>query len=221
MKSKIILLDMETQRDLFSPGGSCYRPEASKVARGIYRLIDWARKGRITVLSTLLRVRRGEIGPLADTPHCIEGTDGEKKLTRTVLASRLNLGLRNTTDLPPNLFRDHQQVIIEKRDSNILAHVRMERIITELPSSTFVLCGAGVASSILQAAVGLRNREFDVILAEDAVLGFDDPREEMALRRMEAKGVIFAPTEEIIHPTCGEIGQMLAEPRRRIHSRAG
>lgn len=200
LKHNRILLDVETQRDLFMPGGSCHTPPADQAAKRVYRLFQWVRQEGIPVLSTVLRVRSGEIGPLADVPHLIDGTEGEQKLPRTVLPSRLNLGLRNTTDIPARLFDAHQQIIIEKRDTDLFAHARAERLITELPQATFVVCGGGLARSIAQAAIGLRSRGFGVILATDAVVGLEHPAAEMALLRMEAKGVVFAETDDIVKP---------------------
>ena len=75
-----------------------------------------------------------------------------------------------------------------------------ERLLTELDVGTFVLFGAGVAHGICQAAIGLRTRGFGVILAHDAVLDLGHELAPMAARRMEAKGVIFAPAREIISP---------------------
>lgn len=200
MRIDRILLDIETQRDFFLPGGSCYRKNATAALKNIYRLFQWARAGRVPVLSTVLRVRRGEPGPLAPVPHCVEGTGGERKIARTVLPRRINLGLRNSTDLPGDIFDDYQQVIIEKRDTDLLAHARAERLITELPPATFVVCGAGLAVSIFQAAVGLRTRGFGVIAADDALVDLGDAFAPMARLRMEAKGVVFARTEEIVAP---------------------
>jgi nicotinamidase-related amidase len=201
MHPDLIIMDIEAQRDFFCPGGSCYSGQARPAARNIHRLFAWARICHIPVVSTLLRVRRGEQGPLADVPHCVEGTVGEQKMPKTALGRRINLGLRNTTDLPDHIFRQHQQVIFEKRHTDIFAHARAERLITELPQTTFVLCGAGVAGGIFQAAVGLRNRGFGVILARDAVLEVRPAAAAMALLRMEAKGVAMIATENIIAPT--------------------
>jgi nicotinamidase-related amidase len=197
MRYERILLDVESQHDFFAPGGSCYSREASERAANIYRLFGWARRNEVPVISTVLRVRSGEIGPLADVPHCIEGSEGERKLLRTVLPKRVNLGLRNTTDLPRELFDRYQQVIFEKRQTDLFRHAAAERLITETSEATFVICGAGVARGIVEAAVGLRNRGFGVILASDAVVDLDDPLAPMAYNRMEAKGVISAPTEKI------------------------
>ena len=200
-----VLLDIETQRDFFCPGGSCYNPRALKALKCVYQLFDWARREQIPVLSTVLRVRRHMIGPLAPVPHCQDGTWGEEKLPRTALPHRINLGLLNSTDLPNGLLSHYRQVIIEKRETDLFAHARAERLITELPRTTFVVCGAGLARSIAQAAIGLRTRGFGLIVADDAVLDLGDPAAPMARSRMEAKGVVFAPTRDLVAP----------RPRRR------
>lgn len=201
MNYQCVLLDVETQQDFLDPAGSCYTPAAESVRVQLRRLFQWARQYHVPVISTVLRVRTGEHGPLSAVPHCVDGTPGEKKMPETILSARVNLGLRNTTDLPSSLFEDYQQVIFEKRHTDIFLHARAERLITELPNATFVLCGVGLAQGIVQAAVGLRNRGLGVILAEDAVLDLNDPMTEMSRRRMEAKGVIFAPTQKIILPS--------------------
>lgn len=213
-----ILLDIETQQDFFDPGGSCYTRRSGRAGSRIYRLFHWARRNEIPVLSTVLRVRKGERGPLSDIPHCVEGTEGEQKMAGTVLPTRINLGLRNTTDLPRDIFETYQQVIVEKRNTDLFAHARLERLITELDAGTFIICGAGVARGIVQAAIGLRNRGFGVILAADAVADIDDPLDKMAYLRMEAKGIVSAATREIITP---RVVRRTARFRKSLHARSG
>jgi len=216
-----MLLDIETQQDFFDPAGACFSPRAARAGANVLRLFHWARKGEIPVISTVLRVRKGEKGPLCDRPHCLEGSEGEQKFAGTLMATRIDLGLRNTTDLPRDIFSRFQQVIFEKRDTDIFAHARLERLITELPPVTFIICGAGVAGGIVQAAIGLRRRDFGVILASDAVLDFGDDLAEMARRRMDAKKVVFAPTREIVtcHPARGLARfRALAGPRQKARS---
>lgn len=206
MISNRVLLDIESQQDFFSPEGALYGPESSGVARKIARLFAWTRVNDIPVISTVLRLRPGERGPLSSKPYCIDETEGEQKLAKTVLARRINLGLLNTTDLPDHIFQRYQQVIFEKRNADIFAHARAERLITELPPCTFVLCGAGISAGIVQAAVGLRSRGFPVILASDAALAVSPESARMAHLRMAAKGVLYATTESIVAP--------VAKPRR-------
>jgi len=207
MDCELVLLDIESQRDFFSPKGALYQPDSAAVYRRIARLFAWVRANEIPVISTLLRLRPGQRGALSPKPYCVDNTEGERKMPKTALARRINLGLLNTTDLPDHILRQYQQVIFEKRDTDIFAHARIERLITELPRCTFVLCGAGISTGIFQAAVGLRSRGFPVILASDAALTIQPERARMAHLRMEAKGVVYATTDSIIAP--------VAKPRRR------
>jgi len=198
MKYERILLDIDVQRDLFAPGGSCYAPAASSAAAWIYALFRWARALRIPVISTLLRIRSSQRGPFSARPHCVEGTAGERKLSRTILARRINLGLRNCTDLPEDLLLEYPQVMFEQRVTNIFSHARAERLLSQLDGATFIICGAGLAHGVAQAALGLRRRGFAVIVAEDATLHLGHRRADMARLRMEAKGVLFLPARKII-----------------------
>ena len=210
MNYERILLDIDTQRDFFVPSGSMYTPQASTAVGNVYRLFDWARKSSVPVMSTVLRVRPFQHGPMGETLHCVDGTEGERKLARTILPRRINMGLLNTTDLPHNIFHKFQQVIFEQRETDIFAHARAERLLTELRKATFVVCGAGVAQGLVQAVVGLRSRGFGVIVASDAILDFAHPLAHMAYLRMEAKGAIFAPTSEIIAPVKSPINKRSA-----------
>ncbi len=198
MNYDLILLDIETQRDFFLPAGSCYTPEAADARMNIYKLFDWAKANDQPVVSTVLRLAPGHIGPLANVPHCIEDTAGERKLSKTLLNNYCNLGLRNSTDLPPNIMSEHRQVIIEKRHTDIFSHARAERLITELEDRPgFVICGAGVHRGIAEAAVGLRTRGFPVIVPTDAVVTLGVPEAEYAFQRMDAKGVLFVKTQDV------------------------
>lgn len=218
MKFERVLMDIEAQHDFFVPTGSCYTKDAAAAARHIYSLFRWARANQVPVISTVLRVRREDRGPLTARPHCIEGSEGERKLLRTVLPKRVNLGLRNVTDVPVGVFDQYQQVVFEKRNTDIFAHAAAERLLTDITAATFVLCGAGLACGIVEAAIGLRTRGFGVILASDAVVALGHPLEEMACRRMEAKGVIFVPTEKIVEliprPSAEAIRRMQLERAR-------
>jgi len=198
MRYEQILLDVSAQRDFFSPGGACYKPPALAAARNVRALFTWARKRRMPVMSTVLRVRPGMIGPLADVPHCIEGTDGEKRIYGTTLRSVIDLGMRNVTDLPRNIFERYRQVIFEMRSTDIFDHSRTERLITEQDIDGFVVCGAGSAHGIVEAVIGLRSRGKKIVLADDAILDLDDPKADYAWLRMLAKAAVPMSTEDII-----------------------
>ena len=99
---ELILLDVETQRDFFVPGGACYTSQADPVRANVYSLIDWASQAKCPVLSTVLRFSGHQVGPMADVPHCIEDTTGEKKLSGSEVAP---VGLPATIRCEPRQTR--------------------------------------------------------------------------------------------------------------------
>jgi len=198
-----ILLDMEVQRDFFCRSGRFYSKANGQVLKHIKELLKWAKIQRVPVISTLLRAALSPPGR-GHLSYCIEGTEGELRVPRTVLPNHIAFGTKRTTDLPECILDHYRQVIFEKQNLNIMSNLRVERLLTQLSGNgTFILCGAGVAGGIVQAAITLRSRKFSVILAEDAVADLGDPSAEMAKRRMAAKGVIFCPTATIIAPPKG------------------
>ena len=216
MKYPRVLFDVEVQNDFFCPGGSCYKPAATEAARNVRRLFAWARAEKIPVMSIVLRQREGRRGPLAAVPHCIENTNGEKRPNGTVLRNYIDLGMRGSTDLPGDIFSHYQHVIFERRLTDIFQHPRAERLLTEIQVDTFIVCGAGSARGIVEAVIGLRQRNFKVILAADAILDLDDPRAEMAWLRMLAKSAVPLSTAEVIAGA-----QAPAEPGRLAKAQAG
>jgi len=82
-----ILLDIETQRDFFEPGRSCYSPDASRAAQSIYRLFSWARIDHIPVISTVLRVRANEHGPLTSAPIALRARTAKRSSPRHCCAT--------------------------------------------------------------------------------------------------------------------------------------
>lgn len=198
MRFDKVLLDVEVQRDFFSPGGSCFAPPAATAARNVKRLFAWARSRHVPVISAVLRLRADRKGPLSGKPHCVEDTIGEKRLSGTTLPRCIDLGMRGTTDLPVEIFQHYQQVVFEQRYTDLFAHPRAERLLTELEVGTYVICGAGSAHGIVEAVVGLRQRNARIILAADAILDLGDAGAEMAWLRMLAKGAAPFSTKEIV-----------------------
>lgn len=210
-----ILLDMEVQKDFFCRSGRFYSKTNGQVLKHIKELLKWAKTQKVPVISTLLRSSRNPTDR-GHPPYCIEGTEGELRVPRTVLPNHIAFGTRRTTDLPEHILDDYGQVIFEKRGLNILSNLRIERLLTQLRGKgTFILCGAGLSGGIVQAAITLRIRKFGVILATDAVADLGDSGADMAIRRMVAKGVIFCPTDKIIAPPTATKQKGRFRPSRR------
>jgi nicotinamidase-related amidase len=213
---EIILLDVEMQADFFLPDGSMYTQEAMNVRSQVYKLFEWANQNNHPVISTVLRVYPNRVGPMGQIPHCVEGTYGERKLPKTLISPYIDLGMRNITDLPEDILQQYRQVIFEQRSTNIFDHARAERLLSQLPPTTFIVCGAGLSFGVSQAAISLRNRGYGVVVPSNAVLNFGCHHMKSACKRMGAKGVVFLSTEKIVttHEVSSE--QLAFHTERRI-----
>ncbi|MCK5113427.1 MAG: isochorismatase family protein [Phycisphaerae bacterium] len=220
-----MLLDVAMQADFFLPGGSMYTTEAMNVRAQMYRLFEWAMSNNHPVISTVLRVKPGQSGPLGRIPHCVEGSYGERKLPQTLIPPYIDLGMRNITDLPDDILQRYHQIIFEQRSTDVFDHARAERLLSQLPPTTFVVCGAGLSFGVSQAAIGLRNRGYGVVIPNNAVLDFGSKYTKNTCSRLAAKGVVFLSTKTIT--TAHEVSAGLLEfhtdrpqHKRRRRSRA-
>ena len=197
MEQKIILLDIDTQEDFLLPAGSLYTGQAELIRSNICKLFGWAKRNCVPVLSTVLRLSPNQAGPYGTRKHCIDATHGELKLSQTLLKSHVNLGSRNIGDLPNNLFEEYQQIIVERHFMDIFQHHRLERIIMQNRHAQFIVTGAGLCRSVVQAVIGLCARGIRTIVPVDAVLNIINEDTEMVYKRMQAKNAIITHTHEI------------------------
>ena len=216
MEHKRFLLDIDTQLDFFSPAGSRYAPWSPEVAANIRSLFTWALQRQIPIISTVLRVRPSESLLMGPEPFCLEGTAGEGKLPGTIAPNYIDLGMRNSTDLPRDIFARHRQVIFEKRVTDIFSHPALERLVTEAGPAEYIICGTGMATGLLPAVLGLRHRDLDVVLATDAIIDSEDEVTKNAYRRMETKGAIFSLTNELIVPGVRRTAGRVRQPQSAV-----
>jgi nicotinamidase-related amidase len=194
-RRKRILIDIDTQRDLFlADGCACIRNHRRILAR-IRRIIAWARSNKIPVISTC-EVYCGN-GNGNGEYRCIDGTDGQKKIRYTLLRNRVSFPADGNTDLPTDLLQRYRQIILHKRCVDPFDEPRIERLLSEVRAEEFILIGASTEGSVQATALGLLQRGKRVKIVVDA-LGLHNKREaKMALRKMEAKGAKLVETKKL------------------------
>ena len=197
MNHDLILLDIDTQEDFFLPAGSLYTGAAEVIRTNIYKLFGWAKRKEIPIISTTLRLTPGAAGPYGTRSYCQQSTHGEMKLSRTRLMHSVNLGIRNISDLPGDLFEHYQQVIVERSFMDVFRHQRLERLIMQNRHARFVVCGAGLCRSVVQAVIGLCARGIPTIVPVDSVLNIVNDDTQMVWKRMLAKNALLTHAHEV------------------------
>jgi nicotinamidase-related amidase len=195
-KRRQVLVDINTQRDFLLPDGTACIRNHRRVLAHIRRIMAWARVRDIPIISTC------QVHP-AGTPRenrgvcCIDGTPGQEKISYTLVRNRASFPADGNTDLPRDMLRRYQQVILHKRCVDPFDEPRIDRLLSEVCAAEFILIGACAEGAVKAAALGLLQRDKKVMLIVDAI-GYHDNREaRMAFRKMEAKGAKLVETRRL------------------------
>lgn len=191
------ILDLNTQGDLLSPHGLYRLQDSEAIASNIKRLFGFLRSIRCAVVSTRLH---HTIMPDRTAPHCVctPGNPGYNKLSFTLLPQRVEMPVDCGTDLPVQTFHDAQQYIFDLPDPNPFDSPRLDRLLSETETNTWLIIGGPLESSVRMAVMGLLQRRKQVAIVKDC-MGQRDPYEaEMAMRQVESKNIQWLTVDEVI-----------------------
>ncbi len=190
-----ILIDINTQKDFFLAGGKTAITNHRRVLSHIRRVMAWARRRNIPVISTceVYPDNNGSSFP----NYCIDGTDGQKKIRYTILSNRASLPADGSTDMPGDILQRHRQIILHKRCVDPFEEPRIERLLSEVRANEFILIGACAETAVKATALGLLQRGKRVCVVVDAVGSLNKKEAELAFRKMQAKGARLIETKKI------------------------
>jgi nicotinamidase-related amidase len=194
-RRKQILVDIDTQKDfLLVSGKSCIRNHR-RVLANIRRVMAWARCHNVPIISTA-EVYSNDNGN--GTPsHCIDGTEGQQKIHYTLVDNRISLAADGSTDLPRDILRQYRQVILHKRCVDPFDEPRIDRLLSELRASEFILVGTSLEGAVKATALGLLQRGKRVTVIIDAIGSHNTSDAKLALRKMETKGAKVIETKKL------------------------
>lgn len=191
-----ILVDVSTQRDYFLPEGAVCIKNRKRVLANVRRIMAWARLKGIPVISICEAYPNNNHGSnISD--HCVDGTDGQKKIRYTLLNNSLSFAADGSTDLPRNILRQHRQVIFNSRCLDPFEEPRIDRLLSEVQASEFVLIGVSAEGAVEATVLGLLQRRKKVSVIFDAVGSSDKRAARMAFRKMKAKGAKLIETKKL------------------------
>ena len=194
LRRKRILIDVDTQREFFlADGASCIRNHR-RVLANIRRVMAWARLKNVRMISTARVYDNGT----KDRDGCLDTADGPRKISYTVRPRRISFAADGCTDLPRDIFRHYDQVILEKRAIDPFEEPRADRMLSELRANEFVLIGGTMEGAVKATALGLLARRKNVTILTDAVGSRDKAAAQIALRQVEAKGAKVAETKALL-----------------------
>ncbi|MCK6483593.1 MAG: cysteine hydrolase [Phycisphaerae bacterium] len=192
-----IALDLNTQCDFLLPRGAMPVANRSDILPNIRRLMEWIRAEGVPVVSSVDAHRPGE--PMNGVPrHCIDDTQGQRKVPFTLLPRRVWLQADNTLDVPGDLFSRYQQAIMAKRSRDFLSNPKADRLMSDLSPKYFIVFGVATEICVKSVVLGLIARRRQVVLVADALGHWNAADADLAVRQMIAKGAVPVATEELV-----------------------
>lgn len=192
-----LLIDIDTQKDFLLPGGRACIRNQNKVLTNIRRVMAWARRQDIPVIST------AEVFPnnngCSEICYCLDGTEGQKKVSCTLFTNRVSFPADNKNALPADILQAYRQIILHKRCIDPFDEPRIERLFSEVQVEEFILIGAGTEDAVRATAMGLLQRGKKVKIIVDALGSHDRKEAKLALRKMKAKGAILIKTKDLTY----------------------
>ena len=194
-RRKQILVDIDTQKDFLLVNGKACIRNHRRVLANIRRVMAWARFYGVPIISTA-EVYSDNNGNGTPT-YCIDGTEGQKKIHYTLLDNRICLAADGNTDLPRDLLRRFRQVILHKRCVDPFDEPRIDRLLSELRASEFILVGTSLEGAVKATALGLLQRGKKVTVIIDATGSHNTSEAKLAVRKMETKGAKVIETKKL------------------------
>jgi len=191
-----VLVDINTQKDFLLAGGKACIRNHRRILGHIRRVMAWARRRNVPVIS-IADVNSGNDNGDNAVGCCIDGTEGQKKVRYTLLANRISFAADGSTDLPRDMLRRYKQVILHKRCLDPFDEPRIDRLLSEVQASEFILVGVSVEGAVEETALGLLQRGKRVSVVVDAVGSHNKREARLALRKMEAKGAKLIETKRL------------------------
>ena len=194
-KRRRVIVDVDTQRDLMlAEGEHCIRNHR-RVLANIRRVMAWARKKNLRIISTVGCSENGNGNGNG------ESRNGQRKIPYTLLNRRISFVADGSTDIPQNVLRDYKQVVFNKRTVDPFAEPRIERLLSEMQAEEFVVIGSVAEASVKAMVLGLLQRQKRVCVVIDAVGSLNKRKAELAIRQMEAKGAKLIEAKKLAGST--------------------
>lgn len=194
---KIFFVDIDTQRDFMLPKGALYVPGAERLIPKLRRLFDFAKKNEVHILSSADAHSSNDPEFGQFPAHCVEGTEGQRKLEETLLPHPLII---KNKSIDRNLLEDvkkHLQIIVEKQTFDVFSNPVTGRLLRILPPRAIVF-GVATEYCVQSACLGLRRYGVHTVLLNDTVRAISHDTEREALHNLRRAGVVFTTLDALL-----------------------
>ena len=215
-----IFYDIETQNDFMNEDGTLYVPGAEEIKPNLKILTEYARGNGIQILGSVDRhfgteewkayelelQKWGGLFP----DHCMDGTEGQKKITGTTFAVNFIENTSPTQKIRVYTTEEMDEIVsknfvFEKQGYSLFptedcpgGNKYAEKILERAGVEEAVVYGVATDYCVLAAVVGMQQRGIQCYVVEDAIRGVAPETTEKALEEMVGAGAVFVTTKDVL-----------------------
>jgi nicotinamidase/pyrazinamidase len=203
-----IFWDVDTQVDFMVPEGKLYVPDAVAIVPNLERLSRHARENGIPRVASVddHTLEDPEISGTPDfretfPPHCLRGTEGQKKIAATTMRSPLVVSNRpeEAGGLRARLRGHRGEILIEKSRFDVFTNPNTLTVVDALAPETIVVYGVAQDVCDAHAIRGFLERGGSrVVFVEDAARPIDAARGRELVEEWKRRGVVVARTDDVV-----------------------
>lgn len=194
-KNKILFIDIDTQNDFMFKEGNLYVPDAENIIENLKKLTEFAYRNNIPIFSSVDSHTQDDPEFKQFPPHCIKGTEGQKKINETKIKEALFIPSDRTVEID---FTKYRQFIFEKDKLSVFSNPNFEKAIEEIGKEIFVVYGVATEYCVKECVEGLLERNKKVYIVVDAIKGVDEKKGKKFLKYASSKDTSLIKTSVLL-----------------------
>ncbi len=192
----LVFVDVDTQHDFLHESGSLSIPGAGVILPNLERLTRFARERGIPVIATSCAHTLDEEDPEPFPPHCLVGTEGQRRIPATQWPEGLTLSpgasIATLPELPPHLTLEKTRYdLFSRPDADLVVELYGRA------RPTFVVYGVATDYCVRAVVLGLLARGQKVVVVVDAVYAIDVENEADQFRDFVGAGAQLVATDVV------------------------
>ncbi len=206
MSGRIVLWEVDAQKDFMLPGGKLYVPGAEKLIPNIRRLVGAAEASRTFLVSSACAHSENDPEFSAFPAHCIKGSEGAQIIPEGMKKRFAVIPNDASFKLPANIL-DSSQIVIQKQVLDVFSNPHTSEIVERIGRDVkYIVFGVVTEFCVQCASKGLLDRERKVFLVRDAIETLDNKKGQSTINELQVRGARLIDTEEAV-------GFVLQNPR--------
>ena len=198
MSGRLVVWEVDAQKDFMLPGGKLYVPGAEKLIPNIRRLVQAAESSDTLLISSACAHSENDPEFAVFPAHCVKGTGGAQIIQEGMKKEFALIPNDPSFKLPANIL-DSSQIVIQKQVLDVFSNPHTQTLVERIgPDAKYLVFGVVTEFCVHCASKGLLDRGRTVSIVRDAIETLDAKRGQETIEDLKLRGARLIDTEEAV-----------------------